>query len=111
VAYGSDTAKVKDVLLGVAQAHPLVLFDFEGVSDPSVIFRRFGDSSLDFELRCVIRDVDKRLSVLSDLNFAVDKAFRERGIEIPFPQREVHVRDLRTRDSETSDNLGGPGEA
>jgi small-conductance mechanosensitive channel len=111
VAYGSDTAKVKDVLLGVAQAHPLVLFDFEGVSDPSVIFRRFGDSSLDFELRCVIRDVDKRLSVLSDLNFAVDKAFRERGIEIPFPQRDVHVRDLRTRDSETSDNLGGPGEA
>ncbi len=52
----------------------------------------FGDSSLDFELRIWIRQIEKRYVVTSDLNFAIDKAFRKADIEIPFPQRDLHVR-------------------
>lgn len=92
VAYGSDTAKVKEILLKVGNEHPLTIHGNPNVPEPSVLFLGFGDSSLDFELRCVIREVDKRLSVLSDLNFAIDAAFREHGIEIPFPQRDLHLR-------------------
>jgi small-conductance mechanosensitive channel len=56
-----------------------------------VLFLGFGDSALNFELRGIIYNVDGRLGVISDLNFAIDKAFREHGIEIPFPQRVVHM--------------------
>lgn len=92
VAYGSDTAQVKELLLEVAKAHPDVLPGGH-VPAPIVLFLGFGDSSLNFELRCFIRNVDRRLGILSDLNFAVDAAFRAHGVEIPFPQRDLHVRD------------------
>ncbi|WJW76072.1 mechanosensitive ion channel [Thiohalobacter sp. IOR34] len=92
VAYGSDTQQVKAILERVAAEHPGVITDGSS-PEPRVLFRAFGDSSLDFELRCFIYDIDKRLRVISDLNFAIDAAFREAGIEIPFPQRDVHVRD------------------
>jgi len=94
VAYGSDVEKVKEVLLVVAQAQPLVMCDGLRVSEPMVLFRGFGDSSLNFELRCFIRDVEKRLTVTSDLNFAIDAAFRQAGIEIPFPQSDLHLRSV-----------------
>ena len=54
----------------------------------------FGDSSLNFELRVFLKEIEGRLGIISDLNFAIDKAFREANIEIPFPQRDVHVRTL-----------------
>ena len=41
-----------------------------------------------------LRDIDNRIRVVSELNFAIDKAFREEGIEIPFPQRDLHIKDL-----------------
>jgi small-conductance mechanosensitive channel len=82
---------VRDILLKIASEHPLVVKSDFRVSDPRVMFMAFGESSLDFELRCFIRDVDTRLAVRSDLLFAIDKAFREQGIEIPFPQRVVHM--------------------
>jgi small-conductance mechanosensitive channel len=88
VAYGSDTAKVRDILLARAAAHPEVL----SVPKPLVFFMAFGESSLDFELRAFIRNVDRRLGVASELRFAIDEAFRDAGIEIPFPQRDLHVR-------------------
>jgi small-conductance mechanosensitive channel len=91
VAYGSNTEKVREVLLEVARAHPSVLTD-ETVPEPVVLFLDFGESSLNFELRCYVENIDHRLRVTSDLNFAIDKAFRQQGIEIPFPQRDVHVR-------------------
>jgi small-conductance mechanosensitive channel len=92
VAYGSDTEKVRDLLLEIVQAHPEVITD--GTSPtPRVLFLQFGDSSLNFEVRCHIRNIDMRRIVISDLNFAIDKAFREHGVEIPFPQRDVHIRD------------------
>ena len=91
VAYGSDTQKVKEILLRVAREHPLVVSNSRIVSDPYVLFLAFGDSSLNFELRAHVRHVDRRLTVLSDLNFAIDAAFREAGVEIPFPQRDLHI--------------------
>ncbi len=94
VAYGSDVEKVKEVLLGVGRAHPLVMSDGMRVSAPVVLFRDFGDSSLNFDLRCFIWDIDQRRVVVSDLNFAIDAAFREAGIEIPFPQRDLHLRSV-----------------
>jgi len=92
VAYGSDTEKVKQLLLEVACAHPQVISD-GSASEPSVLFLAFGDSALQFELRCIIENIDKRLQVRSDLNFAIDAAFRANGIEIPFPQRDLHIRN------------------
>ena len=92
VAYGSDTSKVRDILLKVADEHPRVIQDSFSPK-PKVLFRAFGDSSLDFELRVFIYNIDERINVISDLNFAIDSAFREADIEIPFPQRDVHMRD------------------
>ncbi|MGD8842704.1 MAG: mechanosensitive ion channel [Gammaproteobacteria bacterium] len=94
VAYGSDVEKVREVLLQAAREHPLVMADSSRVSQPRVLFRGFGDSSLNFELRCFIRNVDQRLGTLSDLNFAIEKGLREAGIEIPFPQRDLHLRSV-----------------
>lgn len=53
----------------------------------------FGDSALEFQLRFYIWNVDNRLSIASDIRFAMDAAFREAGITIPFPQRDVHIID------------------
>ncbi|MDT8408015.1 MAG: mechanosensitive ion channel [Wenzhouxiangellaceae bacterium] len=92
VAYGSDTAKVRDVLLRVAHTHPNTMRGGLAVPDPVVLFRCFGDSALDFELRFFIPQIDQRLHVISDINFAIDAAFREEGIEIPFPQRDIHLK-------------------
>jgi len=92
VAYGSDTGKVRELLLQVANEHPEVMGEGYGVIAPYVLFLEFGDSSLNFELRCFIADIDRRLRVISDLNFAIDETFREHGIEIPFPQRDIHIR-------------------
>ncbi len=93
VAYGSDTELVRDTLLKVAEESDDVA-KTSFLPQPTVLFREFGDSSLNFELRVFLHNVDSRLSVISDLNFAIDKAFREAGIEIPFPQRDLHVRSL-----------------
>ncbi len=91
VAYGTDTELVKSILLDIAYQHPSVITKSPILSKPWVLFRTFGDSSLNFELRCYIREVDNRLTVMSDMNFEIDRAFREAGIEIPFPQRDVHL--------------------
>ncbi|MEQ8665556.1 MAG: mechanosensitive ion channel [Rhodospirillales bacterium] len=87
VAYGSDVEKVRDILLEVARNHPKVM----KTPEPSVVFKDFGASSLDFELRCYLSDILWIVLAASDMRFAIDKAFREHGIEIPFPQRVVHM--------------------
>ena len=91
VAYGTDTEQVKQILLDIAYGLDMVICKSPIIPRPLVLFRSFGDSSLDFELRCFIKNVDNRLSVTSEINFAIDKAFREAGIEIPFPQRDIHI--------------------
>jgi len=93
VAYGTDTEKVREILLAIAEENESVV-KRGSMPEPKVIFREFGDSSLNFELRVFLYNVDSRLGTISDLNFAIDKAFREEGIEIPFPQRDLHVKSL-----------------
>jgi potassium-dependent mechanosensitive channel len=95
VAYGSDIALVMQTLQECALAHPGVLHSPE----PQVLFRRFGDSSLDFELRAWVADVDTRLHVASDLHQDIDRRSRQAGIEIPFPQRDLHVRSVEQTNS------------
>jgi MscS family membrane protein len=90
VAYGSDIDDVIEVLESVATDHAEVLAD----PDPRVRFRTFGDSSLDFELLAwIVRPVD-RGRVTHELNCAVYKALIKHSIEIPFPQRDLHVRSM-----------------
>lgn len=96
VAYGTDTQLVKETLLQVAKEHPNVIADGSS-PEPNVLFLGFGDSSLNFELRCHVTNIDNRLQCISDLNFAIDAAFRENNIEIPFPQRDVHIRDWQNK--------------
>jgi len=91
VAYGTDPEQVKEVLLNIAHNHEMVICNSPILSKPWVIFREFGDSALNFELRCFISEIDYRMNVLSDINFAINQAFKEAGIEIPFPQRDVHL--------------------
>jgi len=86
VAYGSDTELVKRLLLEVAENHPDVLKD----PKPDVLFREFADSSLNFDLRIWILNPMGRFKTISDINYAVDAAFRKHNITIPFPQRDVH---------------------
>ncbi len=90
VAYGSNVPLVLKLLKEVAVQHPDVIPD----PSPSPIFTGFGDSSLDFELRIWIGDIQKRLKIKSELNQAIDQAFRDAGVEIPFPQRDLHLRSL-----------------
>ena len=88
VSYGSDVELVAETLVEVGRAHPEVLSDPE----PQIQFLTFGDSSLNFDLLVWIEDPTCQYFVISDLNFAIVQAFRERDIAIPFPQRDLHVR-------------------
>lgn len=92
VAYGSDVEKVRDVMLQVAEEHEGIINNDPDLK-PVVLFRGFGDSALDFELRAHIQNIDKRLQVISDINFAINKLFQDNHIEIPFPQRDLHVKN------------------
>ena len=95
VAYGSDIALVMQTLKACALAHPRVLKSPE----PQVLFRGFGESALDFELSAWVADLDTRGQVASDLHQDIDRQFRQAGIEIPFPQRDLHVRSVEQMNS------------
>lgn len=87
VAYGSDPEEVKAVLLKVADENLDVLDD----PAPEVQFREFADSSLNFELLVWSTQYERKQAIISGLNFAIFRAFKQRGIQIPFPQMDVHV--------------------
>ena len=87
VAYKSDTELVQSTLLAAARKHPLIV----RYPQPEVVFREFGDSTLNFELRVMIPRRDLYAKLQHELNMSINKLFRENGIEIAFPQREVRV--------------------
>ncbi len=90
IAYGSDTNRAIEVLEQVAKKSWRVLAD----PRPHVFFIAFGDSSLSFELRVFVRSADQLFAARHDLHMGIDKAFREAGIEIAFPQRDLHLRSV-----------------
>jgi potassium efflux system protein len=102
VAYGSDVALVIETLRASAEENPLVL----RVPPPQVVFTGFGESSLDFRLQVWIADVDTRLQVQTEILQEIDRRFRQLGIEIPFPQRDLHVRTVT--DSASQVLMGSP---
>jgi small-conductance mechanosensitive channel len=94
VSYSEDPEKVKEVLLKVADDNPHVL----KTPAPLVIFKGFGDSSLDFELAVwTSTHTDKPSILRSELYFEIFKRFGENKIEIPFPQRDIHIRSNRAK--------------
>jgi len=90
VAYGTDPHRVIAILNDVATAHPEVRSEPE----PMVIFLGFGDSSLDFEIRAWTDKADQFPAVRSSMTLATHDALLEAGIEIPFPQRDLHLRSV-----------------
>lgn len=90
IAYGSDTGKATEVLEGILRDHPNVLDE----PKPDVLFVSFGNSTLDFVVRGFVANVDHLISAQSELHYQIDQAFREAGIEIAFPQQDIHVRSL-----------------
>jgi small-conductance mechanosensitive channel len=90
VAYGSDVQLVRKVVGEAVGNHGLVLRK----PSPEVFFLGFGDSSLDFEVKFWTHLATHRARVSSDIHFAIDAAFRRNGIEVPFPQRDLHLRSV-----------------
>lgn len=87
VGYGSDTGRVRRLLEEIVAAHPEVLAE----PAPVVVLERLGESSLDFSIRCFLGAPDRRLGVTHDLLAGIHRRLREEGIQIPFPQRDLHV--------------------
>ena len=90
VAYGTDVEKVMEILLTCLREHEKIMT----WPEPQVIFQDFADSSLNFEARGFIAQVEWRVIVASELRVAINRAFIEAGIEIPFPQRDINIKDM-----------------
>jgi potassium efflux system protein len=88
VAYGSDIVRVQEVLREILDNHGDLMSD----PSPLVTFGNFGDSSLDFAIRCYLPNLDRRLAVTHELYCEIYRRFAEEQIEIPFPQRDLHMK-------------------
>lgn len=101
VGYDSDPEQVREILLDVANKHPLTL----SYPEPAAFFVEFGASSLDFMLFAYLADVGNGYGARSDIRFEIFKRFKEAGIEIPFAQSDVTIRNLDV----VLEKLGGAG--
>lgn len=107
VAYGSPVEKVHALLMQAAREHPRVLAE----PAPRTWFMAFGASSLDFELRVFVATLADRLVVMNELNGRIASLFNEQGIEIAFPQLDLHVRDIASGPVPASDPGAPPAPA
>jgi small-conductance mechanosensitive channel len=107
VRYGTDPRRVMEILLEAARSHPRVLAH----PAPTALFRAFGDSALEFQLRAWVASFEISFEVQSDLNVAVNAALTAAGIEIPFPQRDLHLRSVDAGASRRLAAGAGPCEA
>ncbi|MDR3320433.1 MAG: mechanosensitive ion channel [Desulfovibrio sp.] len=90
VAYGSNTEQVMKVMLNIAAAHNNIL----ECPSPSASFVDFGANTLDFILRFWVKDYDVGGSTASDIRLAIEKEFRKHGIEVAFPQMDIHIKEM-----------------
>ncbi len=90
IAYGSDTRLARSLMLKVANKCETVLKD----PPPKALFLEFGDNSLNFELRVFISGINNYVETRNAIHFGVDDEFRKAGIEIAFPQRDIHIRTI-----------------
>lgn len=88
VAYGSDLVRVKKILLEICQAHPEIMKD----PPPLVFFTEFGESSLNLLLIYWVADLREQFRIGDQVNMEIKRRFEEENIEIPFPQRDIHMR-------------------
>lgn len=106
VAYGSDVNKVREALVAAAREHPAALAE----PKPDAFLEKFGNSTIDFELVVWSAEMSHRpRRFKSDLNFLIEKHLREAGIEIPNPQRDLHIRSgvLKVENVASQDRSAG----
>ncbi len=90
IAYGSDTEQARSLLLQICHEHPLLLDD----PPPVVTFEGFGDNTLNLVVRTYLPDLDNRLGTINELHTRINDEFNREGIEIAFPQRDLHIRSI-----------------
>jgi potassium efflux system protein len=95
VAYGTDTQLACSLLMRAAREHRMILKD----PPPVATFQEFGESSLKLVLRCFLPELEHRLETIHDLHTNINSLFRQAGIEIAFPQQDVHIRTIVPRRS------------
>jgi potassium efflux system protein len=93
IAYGSDTELARKILKEIARDESRILDE----PPPRAVFLGFGDSSLNLELRIFVATMDHWPIVITNVHTAIDKRFREAGIEIAFPQRDIHIRSIHAQ--------------
>ena len=89
VSYDTDPKRVERLLLKVGKSHEMALKSPE----PFVRFQQFGDSSLDFDLIIYVKDKNYMFQVRSELHYSIFELFKKEGIDIPFPQRDLNIKD------------------